>query len=77
MITVLETLSNTVAELMREDPRRVVLGEDVTDGGMLGLTRAAADDEALAPRLLGLPLQSAAGIAHAAGLALAAPDPSC
>lgn len=75
MITVLETLSNTVAELMREDPRRVVLGEDVTDGGMLGLTRAAADDEALAPRLLGLPLQSAAGIAHAAGLALGGARP--
>jgi len=35
-MNVLERLSEVVAELLREDLRRVLLGEDVRDGGMLG-----------------------------------------
>lgn len=75
MSTVLEQLSASVASLLREDPRRVALGEDVRDGGMLGLTRVAAEDEALRDRLLGLPLNTSAGLAHAAGLALGGSRP--
>ncbi len=75
MTTVLEQLSTVVADLLREDRRRVVLGEDVRDGGMLGLTRAAVEDEALSPRLLGLPLTSTAGLTHAAGLAIGGARP--
>lgn len=70
-MSVLAQLAQLCAELLREDPRRVVLGEDVAAGGLLGLTRAAAEDEALRPRLLGSPLVPAAAIAHATGLALA------
>lgn len=70
-MSVLSRLARLCAELLREDPRRVVLGEDVASGGLLGLTRAAAEDEALRPRLLGAPLVPAAAIAHATGLALA------
>lgn len=70
-MSVLAHLAQLCAELLREDPRRVVLGEDVAAGGLLGLTRAAAEDEALRPRLLGSPLVPAAAIAHATGLALA------
>ena len=36
-MNVLERLAEVVAELLREDLRRVLLGEDVRDGGMLGL----------------------------------------
>ncbi len=68
-------LGEEVAALLREDPRRVVVGEDVADGGMLGLTRACRDDEALAARLLSLPLTPAATFAHAAGLAMAGRRP--
>jgi len=75
MTTVLEQLATVVAELLHEDARRVVLGEDVSDGGMLGLTRAALADETLAPRLLGLPLTSTAGLSHAAGLAIGGARP--
>lgn len=65
-----EALSETIAELLRDDPRRVLLGEDVRDGGMLGLSRAAAEDEELQGRILASPLTSSAGVAHAGGLAL-------
>ena len=41
MTTVLEQLSTVVADLLREDRRGVVLGEDVRAGGMLGRSRAA------------------------------------
>lgn len=68
-------LGEEVAALLREDPRRVVVGEDVADGGMLGLTRACRGDEALAARLLSLPLTPAATFAHAAGLAMAGRRP--
>ncbi|MEZ4452630.1 MAG: transketolase C-terminal domain-containing protein, partial [Nannocystaceae bacterium] len=70
-MTVLDALARLCAELLRDDPRRVIVGEDVATGGLLGLTRAAADDEALAPRLIGAPLVPAAALAHAGGLALA------
>ena len=69
-MNVLEHLSQALADLLRDDPRRVVLGEDVADGGMLGLTRACADDPALARRLLSTPLAPSALVAHAAGLAV-------
>lgn len=66
----LERLAEVVAELLADDERRVLLGEDVRDGGMLGLSRVAASDERFASRLLGAPLCPATGLAHAAGLAL-------
>jgi pyruvate/2-oxoglutarate/acetoin dehydrogenase E1 component len=69
-MNVLEHLSQTLADLLQGDPRHVVLGEDVADGGMLGLTRACASDDALARRLLSTPLAPSALMAHAAGLAL-------
>lgn len=69
-MNVLDHLSSTLAELLREDSRRVVLGEDVADGGMLGLTRACTKDDALARRLLSTPLAPSALLGHAAGLAL-------
>jgi hypothetical protein len=50
-----------VAELLREDLRRVLLGEDVRDGGMLGLSRAAMQDPTLGLRVLGTPLTPTAG----------------
>jgi pyruvate/2-oxoglutarate/acetoin dehydrogenase E1 component len=73
--TPLTRLAAEIAALLREDPRRVVLGEDVADGGMLGLTRDCQADEALAARLLSLPLTPGATIAHAAGLAMAGRRP--
>lgn len=69
-MNVLQHLSGLVAELLREDDRRIVLGEDVIDGGMLGLTRAVASDEALRSRLVATPLTPSVVFAHAAGLAL-------
>jgi pyruvate/2-oxoglutarate/acetoin dehydrogenase E1 component len=57
--------------LLREDDRRVLLGEDVRSGGMLGLSRVALEDPQLRARLLGSPLTGVAHVAHAGGLALA------
>jgi hypothetical protein len=59
--------SEVVAELLRDDLRRVLLGEDVRDGGMLGLSRAAMQDPGLGLRVLGTPLTPTAGLAHATG----------
>ncbi|MCB9566706.1 MAG: hypothetical protein H6710_05745 [Myxococcales bacterium] len=73
--SLLRRLADEIASLLRDDPRRVIVGEDVRDGGMLGLTRAAREDEALAARLLGGPLTPAAALAHATGLALAGRRP--
>ena len=70
-MSALQPLARLIAELLREDPRRCLLGEDVQNGGMLGLSRAAAEDEQLRPRLLGSPLTGVAHVAHAGGLALA------
>lgn len=74
-MNVLERLSDVVAELLREDLRRVLLGEDVRDGGMLGLSRATMQDAALGLRVLATPLTPAASLAHATGLALAGRRP--
>jgi pyruvate/2-oxoglutarate/acetoin dehydrogenase E1 component len=70
-MSVAAQLSEALADLLREDERRVLLGEDIGEGGILGLSKDASEDEQLATRLLGLPLTSNAGIAHAGGLALA------
>jgi len=70
-VTVLEQLSQCVAQLLRDDPHHLLLGEDVRDGGMLGLSRAAAEDDALRDRLVSTPLGSHATIAYAGGLAMA------
>lgn len=70
-MSALKHLTHLVAELLREDDRRCLLGEDVGNGGMLGLSRVAVEDEQLRPRLLGSPLTNAALVAHAGGLALA------
>ncbi|HEY8378047.1 MAG TPA: transketolase C-terminal domain-containing protein [Nannocystis sp.] len=71
----LERLAAIVAELLRDDVRRVLLGEDVRQGGMLGLSRAAMRDPALGLRVLATPLTPAACLAHATGLALAGRRP--
>src|SRR5688572_6091520 len=70
-MNVASALADVLAELLREDPRRVLLGEDVATGGMLGLSRACADDAELAARLVATPLVPATALAHAGGLALA------
>lgn len=74
-MSLLERLADTVASLLDEDPRRVLLGEDVRDGGMLGLSRVAAQNDAHANRLLGTPLTPTVSFAHAAGLALSGARP--
>jgi pyruvate/2-oxoglutarate/acetoin dehydrogenase E1 component len=74
-MSVTERLAETLAELLREDPRRVILGEDATDGGMLGLSRACIADERLAERVLATPLVPTSCVAHAAGLARAGRRP--
>lgn len=71
----LELLSPVVADLLREDLRRVLLGEDARQGGMLGLSRAAMQDPGLGLRVVGTPLTPAACLAHATGLALAGRRP--
>lgn len=69
-MNVLEHLSAELAEMLREDPRRVLLGEDVREGGLLGLSRAAAQEDDLRARLLATPLVPSTAILHAAGLAM-------
>jgi pyruvate/2-oxoglutarate/acetoin dehydrogenase E1 component len=64
-------LAAALAELVREDPRRVLIGEDVVHGGMLGLSRACLDDPELASRVVATPLLPTTLAAHAGGLALA------
>ncbi len=68
--TVLADVADLVAECLRSDERRVLLGEDVLDGGMLGLSRKARGDEQLASRIVATPLTPAACFVHAAGLAV-------
>jgi pyruvate/2-oxoglutarate/acetoin dehydrogenase E1 component len=70
-MSALQPLARLLAELLREDDRRVLLGEDVRSGGMLGLSRVALEDPQLRARLLGSPLTGIAHVAHAGGLALA------
>lgn len=74
-MSALQPLARLLAELLREDDRRVLLGEDVGSGGMLGLSRVAAEDPKLRSRLLGSPLTGVAWAAHAGGLALAGARP--
>lgn len=74
-MTVLEHLSDLVAELLRDDTQRVLLGEDVADGGMLGLSRRAVADEQLRERVISTPLIPTILAAHAAGLAAAGRHP--
>ncbi len=66
-----ERLATVIADLLATDDRRCLLGEDVVGGGMLGLSKVAANDPKLRGRLLGSPLTNAAHVAHAGGLALA------
>lgn len=70
-MNVMEALATALADAMRDDSRRVLLGEDVVTGGMLGLSRRCADDPELRARMLSLPLMPATMAAHAGGLALA------
>jgi pyruvate/2-oxoglutarate/acetoin dehydrogenase E1 component len=70
-VSALQPLARLLAALLREDDRRVLLGEDVRSGGMLGLSRVAAEDPQLRSRLIGSPLTGVAHVAHAGGLALA------
>lgn len=69
--TVLDSLADLIADLLRSDPLRVLLGEDVRDGGMLGLSRQAMADAALEARVLATPLGSSGTVLHACGLARA------
>ncbi|MCA9690949.1 MAG: hypothetical protein KC636_15185, partial [Myxococcales bacterium] len=66
-----DQLARRLAALLRDDPRRVLLGEDARDGGMLGLTRACVEDPELEARVIGTPLVPALALAHAGGLAIA------
>lgn len=68
-MSVLGSLAEVVAQLLRDDERRVLLGEDVADGGMLGLSREAVKDRELRARVLSTPLTPTVLFAHAAGLA--------
>lgn len=68
-MSVQEHLSELVAQLLRDDERRVLLGEDVADGGMLGLSRQAVADPSLRARVVSTPLLPTIMAAHAAGLA--------
>ena len=70
-MSVAENLAKSIVRLLTDDDRRCLLGEDVRGGGMLGLSKLAADNEDLKLRLLGAPLVNAAHVAHAGGLALA------
>lgn len=67
----MEAMSIGLADLLRDDPRRVLLGEDVASGGMLGWSRACVDDPELRARVVSTPLMPATMAAHAGGLALA------
>ncbi len=68
-MSVLTSLSEMMAQLLREDRRRVVLGEDARDGGMLGLSRTCIADGTLRERVIATPLSPTTAVAHAAGLA--------
>lgn len=68
-MSVAEALSSVLHDLVSADPRRVVLGEDVRDGTIFGLTRRIADDDTLQRRLIATPLVPASMLAHAVGLA--------
>lgn len=70
-MSVAEALAKAIARLLRDDDRRCLLGEDLVGGGMLGLSKPAANDENLRIRLIGSPLTNTAHVAHAGGLALA------
>jgi len=74
-MTVLEHLAECVADLLREDEHRVVLGEDVADGGMLGLSRQVIADSELRTRVKSTPLSPTSLAAHAAGLAASGARP--
>ena len=74
-MNVSEILAERVADWLAAGDDRVALGEDVRDGGMLGLTRRAAERDELAPRLLGTPLVPESLPAYAAGLALGGKTP--
>lgn len=70
-MNVIAAMAQGLVELLREDSRRVLLGEDVATGGMLGLSKPAVEDETLRARVISLPLLPATMAAHAGGLALA------
>jgi pyruvate/2-oxoglutarate/acetoin dehydrogenase E1 component len=74
-VTVLEHLASVIADLLRADARRLLLGEDVAEGGMLGLSRTAVTDETLAARVVSTPLIPTILAAHAGGLAAAGMRP--
>lgn len=74
-MNVLEQLAQVLADLLRADERRVLLGEDIADGTMLGLSRVAAADKELAKRLVSTPLLPTTLAAHAGGIAAAGMRP--
>lgn len=69
-MNLLSRLARTCAELLREDERRVLAGEDVAEGTMLGLSRVAAEDPSLRERLVSTPLCPTTAMAHVGGLAI-------
>jgi len=74
-MSALKELARCVAALLRDDPRRCLLGEDVRNGGLLGLSRAAIERDELRTRVFGAPLTCGGQLAHAGGLALAGQRP--
>lgn len=71
----LDTLARSLEAQLQQDPRVVVLGEDVAHGSALGLTLSASQHPELAKRLLSTPLCTTSLLAHAGGLALGGKHP--
>jgi pyruvate/2-oxoglutarate/acetoin dehydrogenase E1 component len=69
-MNVRDQLAHTIVALLKDDDRRVVLGEDVADGTMIGLSRAAIAAPDVRARVLSTPLTPASTAAYAGGLAL-------
>ena len=68
--TFLATVKNALADAMRSDPRVIVLGEDVAEGGPYGATAGLADEFGRA-RVLNTPISEGAVCGAAIGAAQA------
>jgi pyruvate/2-oxoglutarate/acetoin dehydrogenase E1 component len=68
MTTYLEAITSTLAEAMRDDPRVLVIGEDVAEGGPWGATAGLAEEFG-AERVRNTPISEAAIAGIAVGAA--------
>ncbi len=69
-MSLIHALGDVVVEALERDPRRIVMGEDVLDGGMLGLSQVPARRDDLRARLVSTPLTPSSLPGYAAGLAM-------